>query len=69
MLQNRVDNPKTNPRDSLNDVVKKYEDELNVYKKKFENGNITQEELSEKTKELAKTYSDKALSIIFRCRK
>jgi len=63
MLQNRVDNPKTNPIDSLNDVTKEYEDKLDVYKKKFENGNITQEELSEKTKELAKTYSDKALSI------
>jgi len=63
MLQNRVNNPKTNPIDSLNDVTKEYRDKLDIYKKKFENGNITQEELSEKTKELAKTYSDKALAI------
>jgi len=63
LILKKANNPISNPNDSLKDIEKEYSDKMKVNEKLYANHAITQEGLSEATKNLASEYMQQAQSI------
>lgn len=63
LMLKKANNPISNPNDSLKDIEKEYSDKMKVNEKLYANHAITQQELSDATKNLASEYMQQAQSI------